>query len=220
MCPRLADKNHLVVSCFPLKHGLSTWHSSFTALLHIKCSTIPHSGFLFWGSDLRKLTKPLYQTTRRYSRHFLESGITAVQCYDCPTAPCGSGYDTQVGRAKSDTRRCSGKCHTRRHPKVLLEHIKYKFPVWDSPWLSVERRYCPMPFPIAHCKQSAVFLVLLVPLGLCGPPPEWVQQQRWNQHWPEGFRPVASTLNVWVYTFLLLVMLVEGGGDQWSVLID
>jgi hypothetical protein len=32
-------------------------------------------------------------TRPQYSREFMESGITAVQCYDCPTAQCGSGHD-------------------------------------------------------------------------------------------------------------------------------
>ena len=56
--------------------------------------------------------------TRRYSRELSESGIRAVQCYDCPTAPCGSGHGTQVGQAKSETIKCSGNCHARRHRKV------------------------------------------------------------------------------------------------------
>ena len=36
--------------------------------------------------------------TRWYSREFSESGIRAVQCYDCPTAQCGSGHHMEVPR--------------------------------------------------------------------------------------------------------------------------
>ena len=74
----------------------------------------------FFGSDLDKLAKPSSQTV-------LERvlGIRAIQCYNCPTAQCGSGHDMKVGRAKSEARRCSGNCHARRHPKVLLEHAEH-----------------------------------------------------------------------------------------------
>ena len=61
--------------------------------------------------------------TRSDSRELSESGIRAVQYYDCPTAPCGSGHDPEAGRAESQTINCSGKCHARGHPSVLLEHV-------------------------------------------------------------------------------------------------
>ena len=40
--------------------------------------------------------------TRRYSREFSESGVRTVQCYGCPTAPCGSGHNTWTGRATGE----------------------------------------------------------------------------------------------------------------------
>ena len=46
-------------------------------------------------------------------RALSESGIRAIQCYDCPTAQCGSGHDTAGGRAKLETRRCSRNCPAR-----------------------------------------------------------------------------------------------------------
>ena len=70
------------------------------------------------GSDLGKLAKPSWQAVLKRVL-----GIRN-QCYNCPTAPCGSRHDTQGGRAESETRGCSGNCQARRHPKVLLEHIK------------------------------------------------------------------------------------------------
>ena len=56
-----------------------------------------------WQS-LRPWQSPL---TTQYSGEFSESGISAVQCYDCLGAQSGSGHDTQVGRAKSETRHTS-----------------------------------------------------------------------------------------------------------------
>ena len=38
-----------------------------------------------WGSRQSPLG-------RRYSRELSQSGIRAARCYDCPTAPCGSGH--------------------------------------------------------------------------------------------------------------------------------
>jgi hypothetical protein len=61
-----------------------------------------------------------WQAGRRYSREFSESGIRAFQCYVVPQL----SVVAQVGRAESETRRCSGNCHARRHPKVLLDHIE------------------------------------------------------------------------------------------------
>jgi hypothetical protein len=53
-------------------------------------STTRHSYFFFLQTSA-SWQSPL---TKRYSREFTESGIRAVQCYDCPTAQCGSGRDT------------------------------------------------------------------------------------------------------------------------------
>ena len=75
----------------------------------------------FFSQALADWQSPL---AKRYLRELSKSGIRAVQCYDCPTAQRGGGHDPEVGEAKSETRRCSGNCHARRHPKALLEHVE------------------------------------------------------------------------------------------------
>ena len=74
----------------------------------------------FWVQTLAGWQSPL---TRRHSREFSESDIRAAQCYDCPTAQCGSGHDTEVGQAESETRRCSAKCHSPRFTPGFLEQV-------------------------------------------------------------------------------------------------
>ena len=58
--------------------------------------------------------------------------------------------------------------------KVANRHITHK------PWVSVQHRYCPMPSPIAHCKQSAnsLWYSWLSPCSswVVLSPRQWVQQ--------------------------------------------
>ena len=48
------------------------------------------------------------------------------------------------------------------HPFPKDTHVKlqFTFPFWDSPWLSVRLKWSPIPSPLAHCKESAVLLVV------------------------------------------------------------
>ena len=79
--------------------------------------TVELAVFFFFCS-VQTLVSRQSPFTRQYSREFSESGIRAFQCCECRTAPCGSGHHTEVGRAKSEARRCSGNCHARRHCSV------------------------------------------------------------------------------------------------------
>ena len=96
------------------------WSSGGAGLSRPVSSSV--GSFFFLVQTLASWQSPL---TRWDSGDLSESGIRTVQCYDCPTAQCSSGHGTLVGQAKSETRRCSGNCHARRHPRVLREHVKH-----------------------------------------------------------------------------------------------
>ena len=57
-------------------------------------STVHTTKQHIFSSDLGKLAKPSYQMVLERA---LGIRIRAVQCYDCPTAQCGSGHDTELG---------------------------------------------------------------------------------------------------------------------------
>ena len=72
-----------------------------------------------WALPLAPPAVPLVDSSP-LQLHQVEAGPPAWQ-----VGACSRGRDTYVGRAKSETSRCSGNCRACRHPKVLLEHIKY-----------------------------------------------------------------------------------------------
>ena len=82
--------------------------------------------------------------TRRYSREPSESAIRAVQCCDCPTAPCGSRHDTEVGRAKSEIRRCS-----RWSSKKFLFKIVFHHNIYPTHTMTCMLLSAPPPQPLA-----------------------------------------------------------------------
>ena len=81
-----------------------------------------HGALVGWGGGVQAMASWRSPLTRRHWINLSESRIKAVQCYDCPMKRCGSGHNMQWRQAESDTRKCSGNCHARRHPCVLLEH--------------------------------------------------------------------------------------------------
>ena len=119
-CPSTEKYLRKCASCQSLKcPQLSNTKATFCSI----CTTI-HTGHICQPGLLRKFfwrvqTWVSWQSpvTRWYSRELAESGIRAAQCYDCPTAQCGGGHDTEVGQAESETIKCSGNCHAHGIPR-------------------------------------------------------------------------------------------------------
>ena len=83
------------------------------------------------------------------------------------------GHVCQVGRQKNHlVVSCflPKACFLRTAPFVdsqTAHKAQHNFAFGDSPWVSAERGYYPMPSPVAHCKQSAIFLIVCLFLLGC-----------------------------------------------------